>query len=283
MDKKWYNKNMEKYMIAIDLDGTLLPDLYSLSEYSIKVFRRLNELGHKVIITTGRPLRSSFFVYDAFKLDTPIINYNGCLISNPSQNHKVLLSKEMNIKSVMKLYNDLKGSYTLFFCESYDDIYSNIESDEVKLLMHYNDKANLYVGDLNKILKVNPHGSLILATDDGVDKMMKYIKENLTDIGARVWKWGPYKNIIELYTLSFDKGQAIRYVREQLGFKKENTIACGDSQNDFEFFSEAGIKVSLKNADESIKKISDYVYDEDCANSGLAKFFNDFFDLKIEE
>ena len=39
----------------------------------------------------------------------------------------------------------------------------------------------------------------------------------------------------------------------------------------------------LQNADESIKKISDYVYDEDCANSGLAKFFNEFFDLKIEE
>ena len=65
---------MKKYLIALDLDGTLLPDLYSLTDYSKKIFNKLNELGHDIVITTGRPLRSSKFVYDAFNLKTPLIN-----------------------------------------------------------------------------------------------------------------------------------------------------------------------------------------------------------------
>ncbi|MCR5741942.1 MAG: HAD family hydrolase [Gammaproteobacteria bacterium] len=272
---------MKKYLIAVDLDGTLLPDLYSLSDYSIKVFQKLNELGHKIVVTTGRPPRSSLFVYKAFNLSSPIINYNGCLITNPKENNKIISSVEMDMNEIIDIYNNTKDYYHLFFCESFDDIYSNYDDENVRLLMHYNENSRLFVGDLNETLKVNVHGSLILANEGGAIKIKEYVESHFTDIATRIWEWGPYKDIVELYSLKQDKGSAIKIVRDYLGIDKKDTIACGDSQNDFEFFNEAGITVSLKNADPKIKAISTYVYDEDCADSGLAKFFNEFFDLKL--
>ena len=273
---------MQKYLIAVDLDGTLLPDLYSLSPYSVKVFNRLREEGHKVVITTGRPYRSSHFVYDAFNLDTPIINYNGCLITNPRKNNEVISSDVMDKDTVLNIYNSNKDRFTLFFCESFDKIYSNMDNEYVRLLMHYSNDTELVVGDLNDILDTDIHGSLFLAKDGEGENIKNYIESNCKNIGARIWSWGPYQNIIELFATTKTKGEAIKEVRELLGFKKENTIACGDSQNDFEFFSEAGIKVCLANADPRIKEIADYIYPVDCGDSGLAKFFNEFFKLNIE-
>ena len=279
----WYNILMKKYLIAIDLDGTLLPDLYTLTPYSIKVFNRLREEGHKLVITTGRPYRSSHFVYDAFNLDTPLINYNGCLITNPSKNNEVISSDVMNKNSVLDIYNNNKDRFTLFFCESFDKIYSNIDNDSVRLLMHHSKETELVVGDLNDILDTDIHGSLLLAKDGEGENIKNYIEKNCDNIGARIWSWGPYKNIVELFSTNKTKGEAIKEVRELLGFSKSDTIACGDSQNDFEFFSEAEIKVCLSNADPRIKEVADYVYPVDCAESGLAKFFNEFFNLNIKE
>ena len=54
---------MEKYLITIDLDGTLMYDLSSYDEETFAYLRHLKSLGHKIVIATGRPLRSSYFVY----------------------------------------------------------------------------------------------------------------------------------------------------------------------------------------------------------------------------
>ena len=69
------------YLIAVDLDGTLIQNL---NDYDIKSFDYLRKLAkdNYVIIATGRPLRASKFYYDLLELKTPIINYNGALIHN---------------------------------------------------------------------------------------------------------------------------------------------------------------------------------------------------------
>lgn len=274
---------MEKYLIALDLDGTLLPDLYSLSDYSVKVFKELSKRGHKIVITTGRPYRSSGFVYDAFKLDTPIINYNGCLITNPSNNREIIDCHEIKREDILDIYNHCKGQYTLFFVEHFDDIYSNLDGADYRKLMHYRDGFKLNIGDLNKTLDTDIHGSLILG--DGVEntkKMVDYINSGkFENLGARVWGWDQFSNIIELFAYKPTKGDALTKVMDILGFDKAHTIACGDSQNDYEFFRDAGITVCLSNADPGIKKIATHVYPVECWDSGIAKFFNDYFKLGL--
>lgn len=272
---------MKKYLIAVDLDGTLLPDLYGLTEYSIRVFNKIREEGHTIIISTGRPFRSSYFVYQKFGLNTPMINYNGGLINNPSDPSFGVYDVYLKRDALVDIYKTQKEHYYLFFSEHNDNIYSNIDDEHVHLLMHHSNLSKLFIGDIDKILPCDAHGTLILAKPGHSQYIKDYVEKNYSMIGVRIWEWAEYKEIVELYSKEVSKGSAVMFVAKRLGFDKEHILACGDSPNDIELFKEAGVSVSLSNAEEHIKKISTYVYPVSCGEDGLAKFMVDFFKLKI--
>ena len=76
---------MHKKMIALDLDGTLLNYESKLSDFTIDTIKKISALGHKVIITTGRPYRMAHTYYKQLELDTPMINFNGSLTHLPEK------------------------------------------------------------------------------------------------------------------------------------------------------------------------------------------------------
>ena len=47
---------MKQYLIALDMDGTLLRSDQTISNNTVNVIKRLVQLGHKVVIASGRPL-----------------------------------------------------------------------------------------------------------------------------------------------------------------------------------------------------------------------------------
>ena len=272
---------MNKYLIAIDLDGTILPNLYGLDDFNVEAFNKIRAQGHDIIITTGRPFRSSFFVYYKFKLDTPIINYNGQLIFNPRDTKYDVYSITMPKEELIDIYNHEKEHYELFFCEVFDEIYAN-KYDEFSLpIMHHNQMSTLHIGDLNELLKTGIHGSLILAKDGHGQDIVDYVKDNFKDIDARIWSWGPYKEIVEVFLIEANKGTALKKVKKDLGYDFEHTIVCADSINDFELMEEGATRIAPSNADNRIKSMANVVLDEPCEEDAVAKYLLKF--LKIGE
>jgi len=269
-------------MVILDLDGTTIPHLYDLGQYTAKVFKKLNEEGHKVVIATGRPFRSSYFVYYKMNLDTPLINYNGCLITNPKDPSFKQISFLMDRSEMLSIYNNCKDMYTLFFVESYDEIYSNYDQEDVHELMHLNPMSNLIIGDLNDILDKGCHGSLVLAKEGCGELMVNYVNSNYKGIAARLWSWSKYKEIVELYSTEVNKGTAIKKVMSDLGFKKDDVICCGDSVNDIEIFNESGFRVCPANADPRLKKYASVVLENDCKSEAIADYFNERFNLGVK-
>ena len=78
---------MEQHLITIDLDGTLLLSFMEYDQETINYLKKLHNEGHLIMIATGRPFRSSYFIYEMLGLKTPIINYNGALVTNPSDHN----------------------------------------------------------------------------------------------------------------------------------------------------------------------------------------------------
>ena len=79
---------MERYLIALDLDGTTLNTEGQLSAGTIAVLRAAQAAGHLVVITTGRPDAISEQFYDTLHLRGPMINDDsdfGCVIVTPAQ------------------------------------------------------------------------------------------------------------------------------------------------------------------------------------------------------
>ncbi|RKJ32644.1 HAD-IIB family hydrolase, partial [Butyricicoccus sp. 1XD8-22] len=74
---------MEKHLIVLDLDGTLLTDTQTISEKTKQTIMKAKEAGHQVMIATGRPFRASQLYYNELMLTTPIVNFNGALVHHP--------------------------------------------------------------------------------------------------------------------------------------------------------------------------------------------------------
>ena len=274
---------MDKYLIAMDLDGTIIPGLYDVSEYTIEVLKALNEKGHKIVIATGRPFRSSYFIYSKAGIDAPIINYNGQLITYPGSKDFKSYSSLMDREELLDIYNHEKDRFTLFFSEYYDDIYTNYDDENARVLMHHNELSRIFVGDLNETLKTGVHGTLLLAKKGEGEKIISYVKKKHKNIGARMWNWKEFNEIIELYSLLTTKAQGFNYVRDYLKIDKKYTMACGDSVNDLEIFKEVNIKVVPSNASDEVKRIADYVLSASCEEDSVAMFLNDYFKLGVEK
>ena len=50
---------MEKKILFVDLDGTLLTDSKEITAENMEAIQKATELGHAVVVTTGRPLSST--------------------------------------------------------------------------------------------------------------------------------------------------------------------------------------------------------------------------------
>ena len=165
--------------------------------------------------------------------------------------------------------------------EEFDNIYTNVDLESVHLLMHHNSLSKIFEGDLNEIVKRDCHGSLFLAKDGKGQEIVDRINKKYKDIGARLWSMWEYNEIVELHSKNICKADALKIVKKELGFNKENTMILGDSINDYELFLEGSITVCPKNGDPRIKEISSIVLDEDCKSDGIAKFLIKFFDIKL--
>ena len=55
------------------------------------------------------------------------------------------------------------------------------------------------------------------------------------------------------------KGSGLAFVADRLGFGPEQTVACGDGENDRELFDWAGFGVAVANAHEDVLARADLV------------------------
>ncbi len=69
-------KEIERRIIAFDMDGTLLTHKKKISFLTLYYLRKLTKQGHLIVLASGRPSRSLKKYYNQLKLKTPMICYN---------------------------------------------------------------------------------------------------------------------------------------------------------------------------------------------------------------
>ena len=105
---------MNKKLIAVDLDGTLLNSESKLSPFTIETIQKISELGHQVIITTGRPYRMADHIYKELGLESPMINFNGALTHIPNKKWSKELSMTLDKKYLLDMVereNDIQADF----------------------------------------------------------------------------------------------------------------------------------------------------------------------------
>jgi Cof subfamily protein (haloacid dehalogenase superfamily) len=267
---------MKKYLISLDLDGTLLYDWETISKETLNYIKELKKQGHQFVIATGRPYRSSVEFHNQLGLDTPLINYNGGLVTSKSDPYFNEYSLTVKKEYVIDIFENNKQYIKNAFAEVKDDIYLLHDTEEIRPLLHHFNGSRLFVGNIKDILDQDTNGSIIIANEGQGKYIEDYVKNNYKGkVLSRNWG-NEYESIIELFTPKTNKGLALKYVASYLGYKKEDIIAFGDGHNDIEMIEFAGLGVAMKNGHEELIEVADIVLDYNNKEDGVIKFLKNY-------
>ncbi|MGE4571854.1 MAG: HAD family hydrolase [Candidatus Izemoplasmatales bacterium] len=270
----------KKYLFVLDLDGTVLYDFDSISQTLCQYIREIQNQGHKVMIATGRPYRSSKFIYEAFALDTPIVNYNGSLIHHPLDPKFKPISLLIQKEIIFDIFDKNQSLIRNAFSELNDDIYLYKKEKAIEPLLHADHATKITIGPFQDTIKENINGMIIIGHQGTGQKIKDYIDLNYQgQVLSRIWNLsGEYDSILEVFTPEVNKGSAIKYVGEYLKIPRENIVAIGDGHNDIEMISYAGIGVAMKDSHPELLAVADIILDYNSREDGVFRFLNDFLE-----
>ncbi|WP_238882211.1 Cof-type HAD-IIB family hydrolase [Clostridium sp. YIM B02551] len=247
-------------LIAIDMDGTLLKDDKSISEITKKSLKRAQELGVKIVLTSGRPIQGIKNYLDELELtgeEDYVIGLNGALICKTSDYSVISSNATLTGKDLKYIYNKVKGLNT------YIHAFTN-NGDLVNKISKFSDneekRLNIKIKQVNILEDV-------LDNDEILKVVLEEEKEVLDRITPKVPKelFEEYNVIrsvdfmLEFMNRGCNKASGLEKLGEYLGIAKEEVIAIGDADNDVEMIEYAGLGVVMGNAKEEIKSIADFI------------------------
>lgn len=270
---------MEKHLICLDLDGTLLNDEKHISPFTKKVLHYLKKSGHEIIISTGRPYRASVDYYNAMNMNTPIINFNGAYIHHPTDNRFPTKHEQFDSRIAYKIFKDISQlDIKNIIAEVKDQVYIN-NYDQSLFEGFSMGNPEIKYGELDHLLPESPTSLLIQAEESEIPRIKRHLNKYYAEF-IEHRRWGAPFPVIEIVKKGINKGKAVKYVAEYLEIDFDNIIAFGDEDNDFEMIQFANYGIAMGNAIPELKEIATEVTDTN-NNDGIGKYLNKHFNLNM--
>ena len=231
-----------KKLIAVDIDGTIATDGNMPSAFTIETLRKINSLGHTVVLSSGRPYRNLEPIYREIGCTGPVICFNGALVFHPIDPTFPKLEFVFSGKDVREIFFASESFLQSFSCETESVLYDYFDDDYIGSFFP-REGIELRLFELPK--EGEKLYTCLMKCDRSHNKELGAICESHPGIKWRDWGNVPHS---ELYREGANKGAALRHIMKHLGFAKEDVIALGDSSNDIEMLRESGTSFAMQNA-----------------------------------
>ena len=269
--------NKDTKLLFLDIDDTLLTRDKKLTPGNEAAIREALRRGHKIIITTGRPLSAAMQTIRRLKLTGDgcyTIAYNGALIWDFGR-EQAIFRQTLPLDCVRHIFARAKEAG--FHCQTYDEthVLSPADNEEVRF---YSQKTGLpyrVVPELPDSLTEEPVKVLLIDLYDHAriagfaDSLADWAKGKTTFFFSN-----PY--YLEYVKEGLSKGFAVQYLANYLGIPMENTIAAGDSENDISMIKAAHTGCAMANAIDACKEAAGYITENDCDHDGVAEIIRKF-------
>ncbi len=267
---------MKYKLIAIDMDGTLLNSKNQISPRDKEAIRRAGEKGLRIVLATGRILKSAKYYSEQLGLKSPIIASNGGIVID--EEGKILAQKPLDKESIIKLIELAEEEDLYFHLYNEEKFYAQ---DKVKEVLEFYNEGNedltieleLFDDIVEKLASRDFNMYKIIFIDEDIEKLKSFRKliSDLDDINIS----SSWTNNIEANAKDVSKGGAIEELCKIFHIKPEEVLAIGDSENDLSMFKLAGLSVAMGNASDFVKSQADYTTDTN-DKDGLAKAIEKF-------
>lgn len=284
----------KRCLICTDLDGTLLNKDCYIRSYSREVINKLSRQGHIVCLFTARPERASIAYYRQLRLKTPLVNYNGAVIFNPTDPGFKPINFFINREVIYKIFDNSviqklllnvifetpDGTY--FLKDFRKKVTNNQVKQELAKFNIYTTKDIKFVSDDFAKLKNGAYSILVELRDMSKAKILEEeIRKVCSSVVVRSWTEEHVGTIIEINSLFPNKGMALKYLSVYYDIPLERCYAFGDNDNDKEMLSIAGFGYAMKNGCKSAKNAAKFITTRNNHEQGVARELNKIFKLKL--
>lgn len=263
-------------LYVTDLDGTLLRSDTTISDYSKETLNRLIEEGVMFTYATARSYMSASPLVKDLNLCCPAVIFNGVFVVDPKTGRHIIenvysaecqaLARDFFVSENIAplVYSNIDGRERVSYLKSRsDEVASYVNSRKGdKRLRPVNDYAELFKGDIFYFTVIDPKNIPLLdsvfTADNGFARNVQ--RDTYYDM---IW--------YEIYDKSASKANAVMQVKELM--KADDLICFGDNFNDVSMIKAADVGVSVENACEELKKLSDFVIESN-NNDGVARFID---------
>jgi len=248
-----------------DLDGTLLRNDATLSDYSRKTLNKLIRNGLAFTVASARSVEAMQILLKDVSLQLPVIEINGAYISDFTTGEH-LITNQIEKSMAEELYrlfekyryhpfitsNDLQADYIS---------YSNIKNEGMKWfyqdLIRIKDKRLRNITHLKDALNERIICFTLIERKEVLIDLVYAIEEKFTDRlqldffenhYSPGWYW------LTIHDRKATKGEAIKELVKQFHFVPEKVTVFGDGENDINMFRYAKHAIAVSNASETLKK-----------------------------
>ena len=243
----------DRWLIGLDIDGTLVHDDGYLSPEVVREVQRVKNLGHEVIIATGRAAANAVPVVRDLGIDHGfVVSSNGAVTVELDQEHpkgfktvdvvtfdpaEVLAELIENLPDAHFAVEDVDGSYR--FHRPFPTYALGDQNFETPLeeLMHH---------PVSRVVVLSPQHD--------VDEFLGLIsKIGLASVSYAIG----YTAWLDISPQGVTKASALENQRQRLGIANEQVLVMGDGRNDIEMFQWAkaggGLAFAMGQAPEEVQ------------------------------
>lgn len=259
----------DRYLIAFDMDGTLLRSDGTVGEESKKIIQELENLGHYVTIASGRPDRVITPFYRDLNMNGPVVSYNGSKVYIPGDRafpvYRKLISKDI-IRDFLKSFGYEK--FANIMAEAEDTVFVNTYSPVLDSFYHP-EGMRIVTGDLPNLIDRDCYIVVIGMDDHDWDERLIKCAFQYPGIGLRFWG-GTESRFSELYFPDSSKTTGLDIAKDYLGLDRDHVIVVGDGDNDVEMLTHFPHSIAMCNGEKQVKRRASVISDFDNDHDGAA-------------
>ena len=204
--------------------------------------------GAHVIVVTGRMFCAVRPYLEQADLDDPVICYQGAVVADPTTGEFLRHVPIPRDRALEALDAVVEAGFHVN-CYVDDELYVAEITPEARAYADFQHIEIHPVGDLHAWLRTDPTKLVAVGDPDALDDLEAELKPRFEG-RLFVAKSLPY--FLEFAHPDVSKGSGLQFVADRLGFGPEDTVACGDGENDRELLDWAGFGVAVANAHRDI-------------------------------
>ncbi|NKB72122.1 MAG: HAD hydrolase family protein [Candidatus Latescibacteria bacterium] len=269
-------------LYVTDLDGTLLRNDTSLSEYSTETLNSLLEQGLLFTAASARSVYTMRHMLAALNLSLPVVEFNGAFVTDlASGRHHLVHNIQPGL--LPDLWQQITASGHIPCISAYDGTadrlyYRDITNDGMAWYIGdrqtHHDERLRYLADLQTGLNDQVVCLTVIGLAPELAALDSQINQRYTDqIQTHCYEnqYSPGWHWLTIHDIRATKDQGIRSLQRLQGLEDSRLVVFGDQVNDLDMFRLADEAYAVANAIPALKEEASGIIDSN-EEDGVARY-----------